>query len=72
VNRWLQVIGQINNVFDRRYYTTAQLGPAGFTDADAFIARPLPAVDGEFPVQHSTFHTPSTPVTFWIGTRFKF
>jgi hypothetical protein len=27
LNRWLQVIGQINNLFDRHYYTTAQLGP---------------------------------------------
>ena len=42
----LQVIAQINNLFDRHYYTTAQLGPAGFTDAGTFIARPFPAVNG--------------------------
>src|SRR6185295_1336110 len=72
VNRWFQVIGQINNLFDRRYYTTAQLGPAGFTDAGAFIARPFPEVDGAFPVQQSTFYTPGAPATFWVGTRFKF
>lgn len=61
VNRWLQVIAQINNVFDRHYYTTAQLGPAGFTDAGTFIARPFPAVNGEFPVQQATFFTPGGP-----------
>jgi outer membrane receptor protein involved in Fe transport len=72
VTRWFQVIGQINNLFDRRYYTTAQLGPAGFTDAGSFIARPFPEVDGEFPVQQSTFYTPGAPATFWVGTRFKF
>jgi len=72
VNRWLQVMGQINNLFDRHYYTTAQLGPAGFTDAGTFIARPFPAVNGEFPVQQSTFSTPGAPAAFWIATRFAF
>ena len=72
INRWLQVIGQVNNLFDRHYYTTAQLGPSGFTDAGTFQARPFPAVNGEFPVQQTTFYTPGAPATLWIGTRFKF
>ena len=35
------------------YYTAAQLGATGFTSTGNFIARPFPAVDGEFPVQQA-------------------
>ena len=72
LTRWLQVVGQINNLFDRRYYTAAQLGATAFTDSEAFIARPLPPIDGEFPVRHSTFYAPGAPIRGWIGTRFSF
>ena len=58
--------------FDRRYHTAAQLGPTGFTDDGNFIARPLPPIAGEFPIQHATFYAPGAPATFWIGTRIKF
>jgi len=68
----LQLIAQINNLFDRRYHTAAQLGPTGFTSTGAFMARPLPPIDGEFPLQHSTFYAPGAPTTFWIGTRIRF
>ena len=68
----LQVIAQINNLFDREYATGAQLGPAGFTDAGTFIARPLPAVDGEFPVRHSTFLAVGAPRRAWVGARLQF
>ena len=67
-----QIVAQINNLFDRRYYTAAQLGPTGFTDTGTFIARPFPAVDGEFPVQQATFFAPGAPARVWVGTRFKF
>jgi outer membrane receptor protein involved in Fe transport len=70
--RWLEIVAQLNNVFDTRYYTAAQLGPSGFTPQGNFIARPLPAVNGEFPIQHTTFYTPGAPRLFWVGTRFKF
>ncbi|MGE3179161.1 MAG: TonB-dependent receptor, partial [Vicinamibacterales bacterium] len=67
----LQIIGQLNNLFDRRYYTAAQLGPLGFTGTGAFIARPFPAVDGEFPVQNSTFFAPGAPIRGWVGFRLR-
>ena len=70
--RWLQIIGQVNNLFDKRYYTGAQLGPLGFTDQETFIARPLPPINGEFPVRHSTFYAPGAPIRGWIGTRLSF
>jgi outer membrane receptor protein involved in Fe transport len=72
VTRWLQLLGQIDNLFDRRYYTGAQLGALGFTDSETFIARPFPPINGEFPVQHSTFFAPGAPIRGWIGTRFIF
>ncbi len=72
VTRWLQIFGQVNNLFDKTYYTGAQLGPLGFTDQETFIARPLPAINGEFPVRHSTFYAPGAPTRGWIGTRFTF
>ena len=72
VARRLQVFAQINNLFDRKYYTAAQLGPLGFSDNGNFAARPLPAIDGEFPVRNSTFFAPGAPVRGWIGTRLTF
>jgi outer membrane receptor protein involved in Fe transport len=72
LSKWLQLIAQINNMFDTRYYTAAQLQGTGFTNSGSFIARPLPAIGGEFPVQQATFYAPGAPATFWIGTRVKF
>jgi outer membrane receptor protein involved in Fe transport len=69
---WLEILGQVENLFDRRYYTGAQLSPLGFTDNETFIARPLPEVDGEYPLGHSTFYAPGAPIRAWISTRFIF
>ena len=69
---WMQLVAQVTNLFDRKYYTAGQLGPFGFTDTGSFIARPLPAINGEFPVRQATFYAPGAPARMWIGTRFKF
>ncbi len=63
---------QANNLFDRRYFTAAQLGPTGFTGTGNFIARPFPAIDGEFPVQQATFYAPGAPRAAWAGVRVYF
>jgi outer membrane receptor protein involved in Fe transport len=68
----LQIIAQVNNLFDTDYATGAQLGPVGFTESGTFIARPLPAIDGEFPVRHSTFLAVGAPRRAWIGARVRF
>jgi outer membrane receptor protein involved in Fe transport len=68
----LQLIAQVNNLFDTEYATGAQLGPAGITEAGTFIARPLPAIDGEFPVRHTTFLAVGAPRRAWIGARLRF
>jgi outer membrane receptor protein involved in Fe transport len=69
---WMHVIAQVTNLFNRTYYTAGQLGPLGFTDTGAFVARPLPAIGGEFPVRQSTFYAPGAPTRAWLGTRFRF
>jgi outer membrane receptor protein involved in Fe transport len=68
----VQVFAQVNNVFDRKYYSAAQLGATGFTETGVFQARPFPAVAGEFPLQHSTFFAPGAPRSAWGGLRFNF
>ncbi|MCX6596439.1 MAG: TonB-dependent receptor [Acidobacteria bacterium] len=68
----VQLYVQVNNLLDRRYYSAAQLGPVGFQDNGNFIARPFPAINGEFPVQQSTFFAPGAPRGVWGGLRFKF
>jgi outer membrane receptor protein involved in Fe transport len=72
LTRWLQVVGQVDNLFDRKYSTGAQLGPAGFTSTGTFVARPFPAVNGAFPVRQTTFLAPGAPVRGWIGARVHF
>jgi outer membrane receptor protein involved in Fe transport len=72
VDRNMEIFAQINNLFDRRFFTAAQLGPTGFTAEGNFIARPFPAVDGEFPVQHATFLAPGAPRGAWAGLRIRF
>ncbi|WP_440224373.1 TonB-dependent receptor [Dokdonella sp. MW10] len=70
----LTVFAQVNNVFDRQYYTAAQLAATGFTDDGSFIARPFsgPVVDGERPLRHATFYAPGAPRAFWVGVRYAF
>ena len=72
LNRHLEMFVRVNNLFDKRYYTAAQLGPTGFTAQGNFIARPFAAVNGEFPLQHATFLAPGAPRAAWGGIRLKF
>jgi DNA ligase D-like protein (predicted polymerase) len=72
LSKWVQLIAQVNNIFDTHYDTAAQLQATGFTSSGNFIARPFPAVSGEFPVQQTTFYAPGSPTTYWIGTRVRF
>jgi outer membrane receptor protein involved in Fe transport len=72
VHRRVQLIFQVNNLMNRKYHTAAQLGATGFTAEGAFVARPLPAIDGEFPIPQSTFFAPGAPRGAWGGLRFRF
>jgi outer membrane receptor protein involved in Fe transport len=68
----LSFFAQINNLFDRKYNTAAQLGATGFNASGAFVAQPLAAVGGEFPLVNSTFYAPGAPRTAWLGARYEF
>jgi outer membrane receptor protein involved in Fe transport len=68
----LQILGHVGNVFDADYASAAQLGPSGITESGSYIARPLPPIDGEFPVRHTTFVAPGAPRRAWIGMRIRF
>jgi outer membrane receptor protein involved in Fe transport len=72
LHRYVELFLRITNLFDRKYYTGAQLGPMGFTNTGNFIARPLPAISGEFPVRQSTFFAPGAPIGAWGGIRVRF
>lgn len=69
-HRQLSFFAQINNLFDRKYSTAAQLGPTGITADGRFIARPFPAINGDFPLQQSTYYAPGAPRTAWVGVRY--
>jgi outer membrane receptor protein involved in Fe transport len=72
LSKWCQVLVQINNVFDKHYYTASQLQGTGFTSTGNYIARPLPAIGGAFPVVQAAFYAPGAPTTYWVGTRVRF
>jgi outer membrane receptor protein involved in Fe transport len=63
---------QIDNLLNRHYYTAAQLLPTAFTAQGTFIARPLPAVAGNYPLVHATFYAPGAPMGVWGGLRLRF
>ena len=72
LNRHIEFFARVNNLFNRRYYTAAQLGTTGFTAQGNFIARPFAAINGEYPLVHATFYAPSVPRGIWGGVRLKF
>lgn len=68
-----KVFVQVNNVFDRKYATAAQLGTSGFNAAGNFEARPFPVnTEGERPLRHSTFLAPGAPRSFTVGVKLGF
>ena len=71
--RGLTLFAQINNLFDRRYASAAQLGATAFDAAGHYVARPFPAnANGDRPLVSSTFYSPGAPRTFWLGLRYGF
>ena len=69
----LRFFARINNLFDRRYATAAQLGSTGFGATGHFGACPFPAnADGEYPLRGSTFFAPGAPRSVSVGLRYAF
>ena len=72
LTRHVLLLAQIGNLTDRHYFTAAQLGPSGFTAQETYVARPFPAVNGNYAIQHTTFYAPGAPRMVWGGVRFRF
>ena len=68
----LTLFAQVNNLFDRRYSTAAQLGATGFTANGSFIARPFSSSGDNSSLVHSSFYAPGAPRTAWVGVRYQF
>jgi outer membrane receptor protein involved in Fe transport len=71
-SRRLSFFAQINNLFDRRYATAAQLGVTGLTATGSFIARPFAASGDNSTLVASSFYAPGAPRTIWGGVRYEF
>ena len=72
VTQGLLFFARVENVFDKKYSTSAVLGGNGFTADGAFIARRFPAIGGQFPVQQSTFFAPGAPRAIFGGVKVTF
>jgi outer membrane receptor protein involved in Fe transport len=70
----LRLFVQVDNVFDTRYFTGAQLAATGFDARGRFVSRPFagPVIDGERPLLSSTFLAPGAERTIRAGVRYTF
>jgi outer membrane receptor protein involved in Fe transport len=73
----LQLAVQIDNLFDKHYYTAAQLANTALTAQGTVQSLPFPAYTtgpyaGSAPAQSATFFTPGAPRRAWVELRFKF
>ena len=68
----LSIFAQVNNLLDRKYATAAQLGATGFDASGNFSARPLPAVNGAYPMVNATFYAAGAPRSVNAGLRYVF
>jgi outer membrane receptor protein involved in Fe transport len=73
----LEFFAQINNLLNRKYYTSSLLGATGFDANGSFHARPFPAVpnapgDENYPVPVTTYLAPGAPRLIWGGFRYTF
>lgn len=68
----LSFFTQVNNLFDRKYVTAAQLGATAFTANGSYVARPFSSAGDNSTVLNSTFVAPGAPRTAWVGFRYEF
>ena len=75
--KWLRLEFQADNLFNRRYYTAAQLANTGLTAQGTFLARPFAPYTsgpqaGNYPLQSATFFSPGAPRRAWVELQFRF
>jgi outer membrane receptor protein involved in Fe transport len=68
-----EIFAEMNNLLNRKYYTTGQLGTSPYNDSGAFIAREFTAYpSGDFPVRNTTFVSPGAPFGIFGGLKVSF
>jgi outer membrane receptor protein involved in Fe transport len=78
LTRHLQLAVQIDNLFNHKYYTAAQLANTSLTAQGAFQSQPFPfsyatgPYAGSSPVQSATFFAPGAPRRAWIELGLQF
>ncbi len=77
ITKRLRLGVEIDNLFDKHYYTAAQLANTGFTAQGAVQASPFPAYTtgpyaGSAPAESATFFAPGAPRRAWVELRLKF
>jgi outer membrane receptor protein involved in Fe transport len=77
LTRHLQLAGQVDNLFDRHYYTAGQIENTPFNNQGTLTFRPFPMYTtgpeaGNFPVTNATFFAPGAPRRAWIELKLRF
>ena len=77
ITKRLQLGVEIDNLFDKHYYTAAQLANTAFTAQGAVQALPFPAYTtgpyaGNAPAESATFFAPGAPRRAWVDLKIKF
>lgn len=77
LTKHVQIGVEIDNLFNREYYTSAQLANTVLTAQGAIQSKPFADYgpgpeDGNAPVLSSTFFSPGAPRRAWVELRFRF
>ena len=77
LTRHFQLAVQLENLFDKHYYTADQLANTGVNAQGGVVSRPFPAYTtgpqaGNFPLESAAFLTPGAPRRVWVELKVKF
>ena len=77
LTRHLQLSLQIDNLFDRKYYTAAWVSNTSLSAQGAIQSLPFPVLTsgpyaGSAPAQSATFFTPGAPIRAWVELKLRF
>jgi len=77
LSRRIQFAVQVDNLFDKKYYTAAQLAVTGFDAQGGVNTRPYAPYTsgpqaGNYPLQSVTFFAPGAPRRAWVELHLKF
>jgi outer membrane receptor protein involved in Fe transport len=68
-----ELFAEINNLLNRRYYTTGQLSDSPYDNNGNFIGRPFAAyASGDYALRNTTYLSPGAPITVFGGLKVSF